>query len=232
MSIGKEKNVPNDRRRFIYDNVPMLKHADVWKAIDRLAREYGFSASGLARQSGLDPTTFNKSKRVTREGKLRWPSTESVAKVLAATGASLSEFVSYVNDSEGAGVYRNIPLIGFAQAGAQGFFDDAGYPAGGGWDEIPFPGLGDPQAYALEITGDSMEPVLRDGDTVIVSPQANIRRGDRVVVKTKSGEIMAKILLRQSARKVDLKSLNPNHEDRSLDIEDVEWVARVVWVSQ
>ena len=210
----------------------MLKHADVWKAIDRLAREYGFSASGLARQSGLDPTTFNKSKRVTREGKLRWPSTESVAKVLAATGASLAEFVSYVNDSEGAGVYRNIPLIGFAQAGTQGFFDDAGYPAGGGWDEIPFPGLGDPQAYALEITGDSMEPVLRDGDTVIVSPQANIRRGDRVVVKTKSGEIMAKILLRQSALKVDLKSLNPDHEDRSLDIEDVEWVARVVWVSQ
>ena len=43
---------------------------------------------------------------------------------------------------------------------------------------------------------------------------------------------MAKILLRQSARKVDLKSLNPDHEDRSLDIEDVEWVARVVWVSQ
>ena len=148
----------------------MLKHADVWKAIDRLAREYGFSASGLARQSGLDPTTFNKSKRITREGKQRWPSTESVAKVLAATGASLGEFVSYVNDSEGAGVYRNIPLIGFAQAGAQGFFDDAGYPAGGGWDEIPFPGLGDPQAYALEITGDSMEPVFRAGAIVIVSP--------------------------------------------------------------
>lgn len=209
----------------------MLKHADVWKAIDRLAREYGFSASGLARQSGLDPTTFNKSKRVTREGKLRWPSTESVAKVLAATGANLAEFVSYVTDSEGAGVYRNIPLIGFAQAGNQGYFDDAGYPAGGAWDEIPFPGLGDPQAYALEITGDSMEPVFRDGDTVIVSPQSNIRRGDRVVVKTKGGEVMVKLLLRQSIHRVELKSLNPDHEDRSLDVEDVEWIARVVWSS-
>lgn len=209
----------------------MLKHADVWKAIDRLAREYGYSASGLARQSGLDPTTFNKSKRVTREGKLRWPSTESVSKVLAATGANLAEFVSYVTDSEGAGVYRNIPLIGFVQAGNEGFFDDAGYPTGGAWDEISFPGLGDPQAYALEITGESMEPVFRDGDTVIVSPQANIRRGDRVVVKTKVGEVMVKLLLRQSARKVDLKSLNPDHEDRSLDIEDVEWIARVVWSS-
>jgi len=210
----------------------MLKHADVWKAIDRLAREYGYSASGLARRSGLDPTTFNKSKRVTREGKLRWPSTESVSKVLTATGASLSEFVSYVTDSEGAGVYRNIPLIGFAEAGAAGYFDDAGYPAGGGWDEIPFPGLGDPHAYALEISGDSMQPVYRDGDTVIVSPQANIRRGDRVVVKTRGGEVMAKLLLRQSARKIELQSLNRQHEDRSLNVDDVEFMGRIVWASQ
>ena len=77
-----------------------------------------------------------------------------------------------------------------------------------------------------------MEPVFRDGDTVIVSPQANIRRGDRVVVKTKNGEVMAKLLLRQSARKVDLQSLNPDHDDRSLSIDDVEWVARVVWATQ
>ena len=210
----------------------MLKHADVWKAIDRLAREYGYSASGLARRSGLDPTTFNKSKRVTREGKLRWPSTESVSKVLAATGASLSEFVSYVSDSEGAGVYRNIPLIGFAEAGTAGYFDDAGYPAGSGWDEIPFPGLGDPHAYALEISGDSMEPVYRDGDTVIISPEANIRRGDRVVVKTKDGEVMAKLLLRQSARKIELQSLNKQHEDRSLNVDDVEFMGRIVWATQ
>ncbi len=210
----------------------MLKHADVWKALDRLAREYGYSASGLARKSGLDPTTFNKSKRITREGKLRWPSTESVSKVLAATGANLAEFVSYVTDSEGAGVYRNIPLIGFTQAGSSGFFDDAGYPAGGGWDEIAFPGLGDPYAYCLEVSGDSMEPLFRDGDLVIVSPQANIRRGDRVVVKTKSGEVMTKLLLRQSVHKVELQSLNPAHEDRSLDVEDVEWIARVVWANQ
>ena len=210
----------------------MLKHADVWKAIDRLAREYGFSASGLARQSGLDPTTFNKSKRITREGKLRWPSTESVAKVLAATGASLAEFVSFTSDGESAGVYRNIPLIGFVQAGASGFFDDAGYPTGGAWDEFPFPGLGDPYAYALEVTGDSMEPVFRDGDSIIVSPQANIRRGDRVVVKTKGGEVMVKVLLRQSARKLDLQSLNPNHEDRSLLVEEIDWMARVVWASK
>lgn len=210
----------------------MLKHADVWRAVDRLAKEYGYSASGLARRAGLDPTTFNKSKRITREGKLRWPSTESVAKILTATGASLGEFVSYINEGEGGGVYRNIPLVGQAQAGKNGYFDDAGYPTGAGWDEIPFPGLGDPHAYALEINGDSMEPVYRDGDIIIVAPQANVRRGDRVVVKTKGGEVMVKQLRRRSARAIEVLSLNPAHDDRTLLVEDVEWVARVVWASQ
>jgi phage repressor protein C with HTH and peptisase S24 domain len=185
----------------------MLNHADVWRAIDRIASEYGFSASVLAKRSGLDPTTFNKRKRVTAEGNLRWPSTESVAKVLAATGATFNEYVSYIGDSGGAGVYRNIPLIGFLQAGSQGVFDDGGYPAGGSWDEFPFPGFADPQAYALEISGDSMVPVFRNGDTVIVSPAASIRRGDRVVVKTSYGEVMAKILLRQSTKRIELITL-------------------------
>ncbi len=210
----------------------MLKHSQVWRAIDRLAQEYGFSASGLARRAGLDPTTFNKSKRTTREGKLRWPSTESVSKILAATGASLGEFVSFMEEGPEGGIFRNIPLIGFAQAAGPGFFDDAGYPTGGGWDEIPFPDVGDPHAYALEISGDSMDPVYRDGDIVIVSPAASVRRGDRVVAKTLKGEVMAKQLRRRTARKIELMSFNPDHQDPTLSVEDVDWIARVVWVSQ
>lgn len=210
----------------------MLTHADIWAAIDRLAREYGLSASGLARRAGLDPTTFNKSKRVTREGKNRWPSTESVAKILRATGATMNEFVSYVGEGAGAGVYRNIPLIGFAQAGSQGFFDDAGYPAGAGWDEIPFPGFSDTHVYALEISGDSMEPVYRDGDMILISPEANIRRGDRVIAKTTDGEVLAKILTRQTASRVELQSMNPLHEDRVLAVEEVAFLARIIWASQ
>ena len=208
----------------------MLSHADIWRAIDRLAKEYGLSASGLARRAGLDPTTFNKSKRTTREGRLRWPSTESIAKVLAATGAGLEEFVSYVGD--GDGISRTIPLIGFPQAEMAACFDDAGHPTGGAWDEIAFPGFGDPHSYALEISGDGMEPVYRDGDTVIVSPRANIRRGDRVVLRTRIGALMAGVLRRRSARKIDLESFNPRHGDRTVPLDDVQWMARIVWASQ
>lgn len=210
----------------------MLRHSDVWRAIDRLAEEYGLSPSGLAKKAGLDPTTFNKSKRITRDGKYRWPSTESLSKVLEATGAGIGEFVSFIGEGKGHGVYKNVPLIGFAQAGDEGYFDDAGYPTGAGWDEIPFPEVGDPHSYALEIAGQSMEPVYRDGDRIIVSPAATVRRGDRVVVRTRLGEVMVKELVRMTARKVELRSLNPDHVDRELSTEEVDWMARVVWASQ
>jgi phage repressor protein C with HTH and peptisase S24 domain len=216
-----------------------MKHEDVWRAIDTLAAENGLSASGLAKRSGLDATTFNPSKRRMPDGRNRWPSTESVAKVLEATGASLESFSSLVSGARalasnaGArGASRRVPLIGLAQAGGEGYFDDGGYPVGGSWDEVALPEIADPNAYALEISGESMEPVFRDGDLVIVSPSAPIRRGDRVVVRTLRGEVMAKQLARRSARRVELKSLNPDHPDRSFDLTDVTWIHRIIWASQ
>ena len=210
----------------------MLRHADIWRAIDSLAAKYGMSASGLARHSGLDPTTFNKSKRVTREGKRRWPSTESVSKILESTGATMAEFIALISEENAAALAQRVPVIGYAQAGQEGYFDDAGYPAGSGWDEVLFPQIGDPNAYALEVSGDSMQPVYRDGDVIIVSPSAGIRRGDRVVVKTKEGEVMAKQLARQTALKVELMSVNREHPDRTLDKSEIAWMSRIIWASQ
>src|SRR6202795_1798865 len=208
-----------------------MKHDDIWRALDTLAAENGLSASGLAKRSGLDATTFNPSKRTMPDGRARWPSTESVAKVLDATGASLESFTSLVSGARalasGGGartMSRRVPLIGLAQAGGEGFFDDGGYPVGGSWDEVSLPEIPDPNAYALEISGDSMEPVYRDGDQVIAPPAPPIRRSDRVVVRTAKGEVMAKLLVRQSARRIELKSLNPTHPDYSFDLREITWM--------
>ena len=216
-----------------------MKHDDIWRALDTLAAENGLSASGLARRSGLDATTFNPSKRYMPDGRARWPSTESIAKVLDATGASLEVFTALVTGARAIPAAspsrpqsRRIPLIGLAQAGGDGFFDDAGYPVGGSWDEVSLPEIADGNAYALEISGESMEPVFRDGDVVIVSPNAPIRRGDRVVLRTKEGEVMAKQLARRSARRVELRSLNPAHPDYNFDLSEVAWLHRIVWASQ
>jgi phage repressor protein C with HTH and peptisase S24 domain len=174
------------------------------------------------------------------DGRPRWPSTESLAKVFDATGATLDAFAALVYGARAlpaagrgaAAATRRIPLIGFAQAGGEGYFDDGGFPVGGAWDEVALPEVTDPNAYALEISGDSMEPVFRDGDLVIVSPNAPVRRGDRVVVRTQGGEVMAKQLARRSARRVDLRSLNPAHPDYSFDLTDVVWIHRIIWASQ
>lgn len=210
----------------------MFRHSDIWRAIDLLAKDRGLSPSALARLAGLDPTTFNKSKRSTIDGKLRWPGTESVSKILDATGASIPEFMEYLTGDNDPTTLRRIPLIGFAQAGAEGYFDDGGYPISAGWDEIGFPDNADPHAYALEVSGDSMEPVYRDGDIIIVSPEKEVRRGDRVVVKTRNEEVLAKTLGRKTATRIELRSINPEYGDRDLSIEEVDWLSKIVWVSQ
>lgn len=208
----------------------MLTHHQIWTALDRLAEHAGLSPSGLAKRAGLDPTTFNKSKRVTNDGRERWPSTESVAKALAATNTAIDTFVQLIEDT--ARGTPSVPLLGFAEAGVGGYFDDGGFPVGKGWDEVGLPSVNDEHAYALEISGDSMKPAYRDGDVIVVSPGTPIRRGDRVVVKTRDGEVMVKELKRRTAKTIELQSLNPSHVNRTLSASEVEWIARIVWASQ
>jgi phage repressor protein C with HTH and peptisase S24 domain len=217
----------------------MLSHTTIWGAIDALAERYQLTPSGLALRAGLDKTSFNKSKRF-KGGRERWPSTESLAKVLECTGASVDDLLGLIpNTARNDDVLprydrKEIPLLGFAQAGSGGYFDDGGFPAGQGWDVISFPAspADRPGVYALEVQGESMMPLYRDGDIIIVEPGAKIRRGDRVVLKSREGEVMAKLLARQTPQFVELLSLNPEHPNRSFDISDVEWIARIIWASQ
>jgi phage repressor protein C with HTH and peptisase S24 domain len=205
-----------------------MRHAELWKAVDQLAERHGLSPSGLARRAGLDATAFNKSKRVATDGSPRWLSTESLMKALGAVGASLEDFAALAEGRKG----HTAPLLGFAKAGNDGYFDDAGFPVGNGWEEVRFPGLGNEAVYALEITGDSMEPVYRHGDRIVIAPGAPIRRGDRVVARTRDGEVLAKVLGRQTERTVELLSLNPAYAPRELPRANVAWMARILWASQ
>ena len=215
----------------------MLSHKRIWAAIDALAERNDLSPSGLAKRAGLDSTTFNKSKRHAADGRARWPSTESLAKVMEATGATLDEFVALIDGPLDVSASfppqpATVPVLGMAQAGAGGFFDDGGFPAGQGWDMVEFPTSRGESTYALQVAGDSMLPLYRDGDVIIVSPGASVHRGDRVVLRTRGGEVMAKILARQTSRRVEVSSLNPEHPNRSFDVTEIDWIARIIWASQ
>jgi phage repressor protein C with HTH and peptisase S24 domain len=208
----------------------ILTHDQIWVALDRLAERAGLSPSGLAKRAGLDPTTFNRSKRVTADGRERWPSTESIAKALAATGASIDTFARLIGDE--AGDARSVPLLGFALASTSGAFDEAGLPSGKGWTEFTLPAAEDGRSFALEISSDALAPVYRDGDIILISPGTPIRKGDRVVVKTGAGEVTIATLKRRSAKMLELQPLDASQAERTMAAGDVAWVARIVWASQ
>lgn len=205
----------------------MLTHSQVWGALDRLAERAGLSPSGLARRAGLDPTTFNKSKRITPDGRERWPSTESLAKALAATGSSIDTFVQLIGD-HGHDMH-SMPLLALSHAALPGHFDARGYPTGRGWHEVPLPVAGTDHAFALEVSGDTLKPAYRHGDVIVVAPGTPIRRGDRVVVKTVAGEVLIREMRRRTAKLLELASLDAGAPDRALASDDVEWIARIAW---
>lgn len=212
----------------------MFAHHNIWQAIDQLAEHNGLSPSGLARRAGLDPTTFNKSKRFAKDGRARWPSTESISKILTVTSTDSAIFFGPLIRDDKVPAYprEHVPLLGFAQAGVGGFFDDGGYPVGHGWEEVSLPNVAKDGDYALRITGDSMLPIYRDGDVIIVSPGQDPRSGDRVVVKTTDGEVTAKVLFARNNEAISLMSFNEDHSTRQIKHEDVEWIARITWASQ
>jgi len=209
-----------------------LSHAKLWKAVDALARREGLSPSGLARRAGLDATSFNPSKRFGAGDppRPRWPSTESMTLILQATGVSLAEFAALADDA--APTQATVPLLGLARAGLDGFFDDAGLPVGDGWDQTELPQV-NATTFSLRISGDSMSPLYREGDRVIVDRgDPAVRRGDRVVVRLTSGEVVAKELTGLTARAATLSSINPDYPPRIVPRREIEWMARILWVSQ
>jgi len=207
----------------------MLHHADIWRAIDLLAARHNLSPSGLARKAGLSATIFNPSKR-THAGRNRWPSTESIAAILTATGSSLDAFVAMASPE--ALQHNKLPVLSAHEAGRAGLFDEQGHPTGEAWDELSLPGANDPFAFVLEITGKALEPSYRDGTRVILSPIEKPRRGDRVGLCTKNGEVLFKQLGREGAQKIDLLALNADDPPLTLARKDILWMHRIIWASQ
>jgi hypothetical protein len=208
-----------------------LSHGDIWAAIDAVAHKAGLSASGLARRAGLDPTTFNKSKRMSADGRLRWPSTESIAKVLEATGVNLDEFMGFLQEAGEPHPSRVIPLIGFAEASAQSAFDTQAQPKGEWWDDLPFPDADGSHVYALEITGQEGGQRYRFGDVLIASSHATLRRGDRIVVHCHDHRLYLGELVRQSARNLDFTCF-ADETLHSLPLTEINFVSRILWAAQ
>ena len=205
-----------------------LKHADIWRAIDRLAERHKLSASGLARKAGLSPTLFNPSKR-TANNRERWPSTESIARILQATGANLDDFVALATNVQAVQV--SLPSLDLKTAANKNAFNAKGLPHGKAWEKVHFPMLADLDAFALEISGKAYEPVYYEGTRIIVSPADPVRRGDRVAVRTINGKITFLELSREKVDVIDFVSLGPKTAIK-LPRSKIQWMYRILWASQ
>jgi phage repressor protein C with HTH and peptisase S24 domain len=206
----------------------MLTHTQIWAAIDALAQRQGISISSLARRAGLDPTTFNRSKRINPDGQARWPSTESIAKVLAATGVGVDDFLGPITRSAAAGIH--IPFRRMDATFVDAFAGD-GTPSAPLWEQISFPGYNPEQMFALEIRGDDLAPIFGDGDIIVISRDAQTRRGDRVFVLGADLSACIAVLGHKTASHVQLETLGGDAMP-ARPVEDVRAIWRILWASQ
>lgn len=212
----------------------MLTHQQIWGAIDALAKRHQLSPSALAKKAGLDPTALNKSKRVGRDDKLRWPSTESLAKILHVTNCSLEEFVKLLAPektiSKTDGQYP--PLEGFSEAQTAPLIDGQSSAVRNAPETIGWPDYPPAHAFAIKISGDDMEPFYREGDILLISKSANISPGDRIIIKLKSGNIVGKIFTGKNTNGIECTPFGKNAPSAFTAHEQIDWVARIIWASQ
>ena len=210
-----------------------IRHEDLWRALDTLAAEHGMTPSGLAKAAGLDATTFNRSKRLGNDGRPRWPSTESLSRVLEATGASLEGFTALVSGARALSQVRReryFRVMGVRQEAARDRFDRHGTPIGREWQRREAPGLAEPSDYGLRIESDDFEPVLCRGDLLMVSPDSSIRTGDRVVACAGADVLIARLRGRTQDT-LTFEGLGKSGL-RTVEMDDVPWMHRISWIGR
>lgn len=216
-----------------------LTHDWIWRAIDTLAERQSLSPSGLARLAGLDATTFNRSKRFTPEGRPRWPSTESIAKILHATGTSLDEFANLeLSDAHSAPLedepepaFDRIPLLGEVREATVSSLRRSMQRQPMSQAQQPEP-LVARSRFALVVADGSLEPVYSRGNRLIVSNAEAPRPGDRVVVKPISGQALPRLLLAATAEHLEFGSLHEASDRFAMRLSSVDWIGRIVWARQ
>ena len=211
-----------------------LSYFEIWRGIDNLAAQKGLSPSALAQKAGLDPTSFNKSKREGPDGRKRWLSMETLNKVLAATNTSFLDFMMLAGDKITQPLSSTgLPLINFSDNQKENLFNrNAMLDEEQNVGKIDFPCFFKPGMWALEMTTETYDPVYPKGSLLLIDPQTEIRRHDRIVVQMEKGPMLLGEFLGKTNENLDLKTLTTERTLLSLKKAQIAFVARILWVSQ
>lgn len=215
-----------------------LTHDWIWSAIDTLAERRGLTPSALARLAGLDPTTFNRSKRLTPEGRPRWPSTESIAKVLEATGTTLDDFatlefedtleISFDEAEEGE--VSGVPIVGRIRDGVVPGWEpplERKMAANGRQTAEPVH-----RHFALAVVDASLEPAYSAGSVLVASEAVAPRAGDPILVKPAGMPVLARLLIASTPNRIEIATFGSENKRIALRRRDIDWLARIVLVRQ
>lgn len=214
----------------------MFTHDQIWTAIDRLAKDRGYSASGLARQAGLDPTSFNRSKRVSPSGKPRWPSTESIAKILSVTACAVGDFLSMGGIEATGKAAASVPLLDLATlAGGR---NPTGTREKGNKDKDKIAPARiaasaahyGPACFATHIDDKRFEPLFRKGADLLVDAEGEITSGDRVLLFSRRDGLVCGVVKTVQKNGWDLTL--PGNEQKTMPAADTAWIGRIVLATQ
>ena len=226
----------------VSDRQVMLSHDMVWSAIDRLASLLELSPSGLARLAGLDPTSFNRSKRFKADGRPRWPSTESIAKVLDVSGTSPAAFfepslsASPQGDPERSwselDVLNRTPNLNWPVIESDQLLEqsvDVGKSEI--WqNRLPHHAMTQ-SIFVVRVKGDAFMPVCRDGSQLLLANDPDFLVGDRVLLRCLSNGLILGDVHAVRTRSLSLSLPSGDGIVKTFTLSSVAWVAKIVWTS-
>ena len=207
-----------------------MRYEQVWNAVDNLAKVNGLSPSGLAKKAGLDSTTFNKSKRIRNDGNKRWPSLESINKIITACNISFDQFYSLGVDGSNVEVQSIIPYTRASKLGMNVNLNKKELDTAL-WEKIRFPDSKD-NIYAINLDTNDFEPYYPMSTMLIVSKNSEIRSGDKVVIIMQNEEVLVKQFIKRTARTIELKDICLKGKETDVKIGDVKLINRILWASQ
>lgn len=206
-----------------------MQYNNVWDAVDKLAEKLGISPSGLARKAGLDATTFNKSKRVRPDGKNRWPSLDSISKILEVSGLTFEQFYHLSSENDDT---NELPLVPFAKFSKFNFeFIENDAVNTNKWKKINFPD-GKDNLYALELDCNDWQPVYHLNSVLIISKNSEMRSGDRIIIFAANHKKMIYQFIRRTTKSVEVCDVNNPQDEKSIPINDIILMNRIIWASQ
>lgn len=158
------------------------------------------------------------------------PEGENRGKVQRLLGLSDADFMpDSLETSDGkmevrrvAKTGRRVPIVSWALAGSmegRGAFEDLANQIG---EDVETTSR-DPHAFAIEVSGDSMEPLAPNRAIVVFEPTMEPSNGMPVLVKLIDGRVFFKRLYR-TGEKIILQSENDSYADLEFTHTEIAWI--------